>query len=135
MISGSEKMCVQALTSCAKSLLRDKKDVTELSNNAKAQTENENSAIKMLPGFIVRAKVRCGRSNCRCSRGIRHIAYYHVTYNAGIRIRKYVRREEVADLRVACEAHRELQRQLRAARAEYRQVLARARDLLKLSLQ
>lgn len=96
------------------------------------KTKNENSAIKMLPGFIARAKLRCGKSNCRCSRGNRHVGYYHVTYSSGVRLRRYVRRSEVSKLREACEMHRALQAQLRAGRAEYRRTLARARELLRM---
>src|SRR5688572_1083429 len=107
----------------------------EITRSKDRKTRNQDSAIKMLPGFITRVQVRCGKSNCRCNRGIRHTAYYHVTYNSGIRIRKYVRRDHVANVRAACEAHRELQRQLRVGRAEYRRILARARDLLKFSLR
>lgn len=96
-----------------------------------AKTENENSAIKMLPGFIARVRVRCGKPNCRCNRGARHLAYYHVTYSRGFRFRKYVRRDQVADTRAACKAYRDLQDQLRAGRAEYRRTLARMRELIR----
>jgi hypothetical protein len=86
----------------------------------------------MLRGFVTRVRVRCGKSNCRCSRGARHLAYYHVTYSSGIRVRKYVRRDQLAEVRAACEAHRDLQAQLRAGRAEYKQLLAQTRNLAKL---
>jgi|ERR1043165_171994 hypothetical protein len=101
----------------------------ESTANTDTKTKLENSAIKMLSGFVARVKIRCGKSNCRCSRGVRHVAYYHVTYSSGARLRRYVRRDEVSKLREACEAHRELQAQLRAGRAEYRRTLARAREL------
>src|SRR5688500_14210786 len=97
-----------------------------------AKTENENSAIKMLPGFIASVRIRCGKANCRCSRGARHLAYYHVTYSKGFRFRKYVRRDQLAEVLAACEAHRDLQAQLRAGRAEYKQLLAQTRNLAKL---
>ena len=87
----------------------------------------------MLRGFITRALVRCGKSNCRCARGDRHIAHYYVTYRNGARLRRYVRRDEVADVRKACQAHRDLQAQLRAGRAEYKELLAHARKLLNYS--
>ena len=96
------------------------------------ETQTHNSAIKMLPGFIASVRIRCGKSNCRCSRGARHLAYYHVTYSRGVRFRKYVRRAQLADVLAACEAHRELQAELRAGRAEYKRTLARMRELIKL---
>jgi hypothetical protein len=97
-----------------------------------AKIKTENSAIKMLPGFVARVKIRCGKVNCRCSRGVRHLGYYHVTYSSGVRSRRYVRRDEVSKLREACETHRALQAQLRAGRAEYRRTLARARELVRM---
>jgi len=97
-----------------------------------AKTKSGNSAIKTLPGFVAKVRVRCGRANCRCARGDHHIAHYHVTYNCGVRFRKYVRREQVAVVREACEAHRELQIQLRAGRNRYKEMLAQTRKLVKL---
>jgi hypothetical protein len=96
------------------------------------KTENQNSAIKMLPGFIATVHIRCGKPNCRCTRGDRHVAHYHVTYESCARFRKYVRRDQLAEVRAACEAHRDLQAQLRAGRAEYKQLLAQTRNLAKL---
>ena len=96
------------------------------------ENKSENLAIKMLPGYVATVRVRCGKSNCRCARGDRHVAHYHVTYNSGLRFRRYVRRDEVANVRKACQAHRDLQSQLRAGRAEYKQSLAETRNLAKL---
>jgi hypothetical protein len=86
----------------------------------------------MLPGCIASVRVRCGKSNCRCARGDRHIAHYHVTYCDGARSRKYVRRDQLAEVLAACQAHRILQAQLRAGRAEYKESLAQTRKLAKL---
>jgi hypothetical protein len=96
------------------------------------KNKTQNSAIKMLPGFLATVRVRCGKLNCHCSRGARHMAYYHVTYCDGARVRKYVRRDRVQDVRNACQAYRNLQDQLRAGRAEYKQLLAETRNLAKL---
>lgn len=92
--------------------------------------KSENPAIKMLPGSVAKVRVRCGKPNCRCSRGARHLAYYHVTYSRGFRFRKYVRRDQLAEVLAACEAHRQLQAQLRAGRAEYKRTLARMREVI-----
>jgi hypothetical protein len=96
------------------------------------KTQNENSAIKILPGFIARVRVRCGKANCRCTSGARHTAFYRVTYSRGVRVREYVRRNEVDGVRTACETHRVLQAQLRAGRARYKELLAQTRRLIKL---
>lgn len=97
-----------------------------------AKIKNENSAIKILPGFIATVRIRCSKAHCRCARGDRHVAYYHVTCCDGVRFRKYVRRGELEQMREACQAHRDLQAQLRAGRAEYRRTLARMRELMRL---
>ena len=96
------------------------------------ENKTQNSASKMLPGFVATVRVRCSKANCRCTRGDRHVAHYHVTYCDGVRVRKYVRRGELEQMREACQAHRDLQAQLRAGRAEYKESLAHARKLVKL---
>jgi hypothetical protein len=95
-------------------------------------TKTQNPAIKTLPGFVAKVRIRCGKSNCRCALGDRHVVHYHVTYDRGFRSRKYVRRDEVSYLLAACEAHRQLQAQLRAGRARYKELLAQTRRLAKL---
>jgi len=100
--------------------------------HTRAEIKTPNSTIKILPGFIARVRVRCGKSNCRCTRGERHVAHYHVTHNAGLRFRQYVRRDRVAEMRDACQAHRALQAQLRAGRAEYKRNLERAREFVRM---
>jgi hypothetical protein len=94
--------------------------------------KNENPAIKMLAGHVASVRVRCGKSNCHCARTGRHIAHYLVIYRDGLRFRRYVRRDEVASVRDACQAHRDLQAQLRAGRAQYKESLAQTRNLAKL---
>ena len=101
-------------------------------NNERAKIKNENSAIKMLPGFVASVQIRCGKKNCRCARGDRHVAFYHVTYHRGVRSRKYVRRDQLAEVLAACESHRELQAELRAGRGRYKELLAQTRKLAKL---
>jgi hypothetical protein len=101
--------------------------------NERRQNKIENPAIKILPGFIAQVRVRCGKTNCRCTFGARHTAYYRVTYSQGLRVREYVRRNEVGEVRAACQAHRALQAQLRTGRAEYRRILAHARELVRMA--
>lgn len=105
--------------------LRPKRGGSLLSND---NIKNQIPAIKIHSGFIARVHIRCGKSNCRCTGGKRHLAHYHVTYSGGVRFRRYIRREFVAEARDACQAHRTLQAQLRAGRAEYKHTLARVRE-------
>src|SRR5688572_12826738 len=93
--------------------------------------KTQNPAIKMFPGFVAMVRIRCGRANCRCARGARHIAHYHVSYNGGRRFRRYVRRADVVATRSACQFYKDVQIQLRAGRSEYKQNLAKLRELLK----
>lgn len=95
------------------------------------KTKTINSAIKMLPGFISRVRVRCGKKSCRCSDGERHSAYYHVTYRNGRRFRKYVRRADVTEYCDACSSYKALRAQSRTGRAEYKLMLSLARHLGK----
>jgi hypothetical protein len=93
-------------------------------------TKNQKATIKMLPGHVARVRVRCGKPNCRCAHGARHVAHYHVWRSDGVRFRRYVRRSEVETTRAACAAHRELQTELRIGRGQYRMILALAREVL-----
>lgn len=96
------------------------------------ENKSRNPTIKILPGHIAAVRIRCGKPNCRCTRGHKHVAHYLVSYHSGARFRRYVRRDQLAEVLAACEAHRELQSQLRAGRAEYKELLAQTRNLAKL---
>jgi hypothetical protein len=88
----------------------------------------------LLNGHIQKRRVKCGKSNCKCVRGEKHIAFYHVWDTDGRRYQKYIRRSEVEKIRAACKNYRELQAQIRAGRAEHKRLLARARMLFRISL-
>ncbi len=92
------------------------------------KTNNQVSATKMMPGHVERRGVRCGKANCRCADGKRHTAHYHVWIDAGVRHRRYVRRADVRGVSRACQAHRKLQAELRAGRAQWRGLVARLRE-------
>jgi len=83
----------------------------------------------LLNGHIQKRRVRCGKFNCKCAKGELHTAFYHVWHEGGRRFQRYVRRSQVENIRNACNLHRELQTKLRAGRAEYKQILFRAREL------
>jgi intergrase/recombinase len=99
------------------------------------ETINQKQAPKILSGHVAVKRIRCGKSNCRCARGAKHIAYYHVTYAEGGRQRQYIRRGEVEQVRAACEVNRVLQIELRHGRAEYKQTMSRARELFRMLSQ
>lgn len=95
------------------------------------KTKTANPATKILSGFVERRRVRCGKSNCKCAKGEHHTAFYHVWHTGGHRFRRYIRLGEINAVRDACEAHRQLQAILRAGRIEYKQMIARLRDILE----
>jgi len=102
---------------------------------ASAQRENKNQSLqpKMLDGYVRAERVRCGKENCKCSRGELHgVYFYRYTWDAGRRRKSYVKRSDVEQIRAACAEYRKVQRQLRAGRAEYQRTLAQARALLRM---
>ena len=106
-----------------------------------SKTKNVNPATKMdanssrlMCGFIQQRRVRCGKANCKCAHGETHTAFYHVWYADGERYQKYVRRADVDELLAACLNYRNLQIQIRAGRAERKQLFARVRALLRLGI-
>lgn len=46
------------------------------------------------------------------------MAFYHVTYDCGVRSRRYIRKAEVEQVRSACQAHKEQQAELARGRRE-----------------
>lgn len=102
---------------------------------ARARRENKNQSLqpKMLDGYVRAERVRCGKVNCKCSRGELHgVYFYHYTWDAGRRRKSYVKRSEVEQVRAACAEYRKMQRQSRVGRAEYQRNLAHARALLRM---
>ena len=90
------------------------------------KTKRSNPVIKITdlqPGRVQRRRVRCGKPNCKCVRGELHTAYYHAWDTDGVRYRRYLRRADVEQMMAACEAHKELQAQLREGRARYRTIM------------
>jgi hypothetical protein len=69
----------------------------------------KNKTSKVLPkiGAVCEQLIRCGKPNCRCSRGELHGPYFYLFYREGKRLRKiYVKRKYVEMLREAREVKR-----------------------------
>jgi hypothetical protein len=76
--------------------------------------------------------VRCGKSNCKCSKGELHGPYfYHRTWSGETHQRRYIKLADVLEMAQACENYRQLQASLRVGREEYKQMMAQMRDLLR----
>lgn len=116
---------------------RPKKDVMGERGARVTKTKNQKlppkKAPEMLAGYVEARMVKCGKAGCKCERGELHGPYfYHFTWIGGRRFKSYVRRADVAERRAACEAYRQLQRELLAGRREWQRTLNRARELFKM---
>jgi hypothetical protein len=85
----------------------------------------------LLNGHIQKRRVKCGKSNCKCTGGELHTAFYHIWHCDGRRYQKYVRKSQVENIRQRCEQYRQFQIKIRAGRIEYKQLFARARELFR----
>ena len=64
--------------------------------------------IQPLPGAVCPQMIRCGRENCRCSRGELHGPFhYRFYYSAGKPRKKYVRKQDLLAVRKACSIYKE----------------------------
>ena len=87
---------------------------------------------KMLPGAVCKQWVRCGRSNCRCSREKLHGPYYYRFWREGGRLRKqYVKRSDVEKVRASCQALRQYRRDLKVQLEEWRGLVNLIREIEK----
>jgi hypothetical protein len=95
------------------------------------QTKNRETLPKTpLPGVVLSQWVRCGRPNCHCTHGQPHGPYYYRFWREGGRLRKaYVRPAELEQVRTQCEARRQEHRDLCAAWATWRELLAAVQDV------
>jgi hypothetical protein len=81
------------------------------------KTKNEKLLPKMLPGTVCAQMVRCGKPSCRCARGELHGPYfYRFVWQGGKQRKIYVKQQEAAQVRQACEMRRE---NARAERSEF----------------
>lgn len=67
-------------------------------------------------GAVCAQMVRCGKPNCKCTRGELHGPYfYHFARPRGPLVKRYVKTREVDDIRAACNARRQEGRRRRLA--------------------
>jgi hypothetical protein len=100
------------------------------------KNKTENSLPKMLPGSVHKQYVRCGKLTCKCARGELHGAYYYHFVRVGRRLTKrYLKAQEVEQMRVACSAWRAGRKARRAQSCEtwqlIREMKARLHDVVK----
>jgi len=85
----------------------------------------------VLNGAVCASKVRCGKPNCKCARGILHGPYYHrYQWHDGRVIKEYIRRRDVEAVRAACNRYRALQKELIEGRTHYALLMSTLRKNL-----
>jgi hypothetical protein len=95
-----------------------------------AATKRLESLPNVLPGTVCRQWVRCGRPDCHCAHGQLHGPYHYRLWREGGRLRKqYVRPRDLARVVAACEARRQLRRDVEAGWEEFRGMLDTVRQL------
>jgi hypothetical protein len=91
--------------------------------------ENPKTLPKTLPGVVCAQRVRCGKLGCRCADGQGHLAFYRFWREDG-RLRKcYVRRDDLAAVRAACDARRQERRELVEAWQHWRKLVGTVREV------
>ena len=77
-----------------------------------------------LKGEVCTQYIRCNKPGCRCRTGSPHGPYYYRVWREGGRVRKaYVRSDDLAAVRAACETYKSLSRQLRDLRHQREQIV------------
>jgi hypothetical protein len=78
-----------------------------------------------LKGEVCTQYIRCNKAGCRCQTGAAHGPYYYRVWREGGRVHKeYVKSENAAAVRAACESYKALSQQLRDLRHQ-REKIAR----------
>ena len=96
------------------------------------ENKSEKPLPKMLPGAVCAQMVKCGKPNCKCTRGELHGPYFYRFYRCGNKLRKvYVRKSEAAALKAACDSYRSEQQQIRQIILETNQRWRELTTLLK----
>jgi hypothetical protein len=87
---------------------------------------------QMLNGAICAQYKKCGKGNCRCTRGELHGPYYYrFQWHNGRVIKEYVRLKDVNEQKAACARYRALQSKLLAGRQRYAQMITTLKSQLR----
>jgi hypothetical protein len=86
----------------------------------------------MLNGAVCAQYKRCGKANCKCSRGQLHGPYYYrFMWDYGRVVKEYVPLSQVEEVRAACARYRAVQDKLREGRQHFQTLLSRLRSTLR----
>jgi hypothetical protein len=93
-----------------------------------AHDNTQETLPKTLPGVVCVQWVRCGKPNCRCARGRRHLAYYRFWREGGRLCKRYVPHADLERVRAACAFRREALRLLIQSWERWRQLVCKVRE-------
>lgn len=78
------------------------------------RTKPKNPLPKTLPGALCAQMIRCGKRNCKCTRGHLHGPYYyHFARVNRVLVKRYVKARDVDQVRAACNVRRQEERRRR----------------------
>ena len=84
----------------------------------------------MLPGGVHRQMVRCGKRNCRCTRGELHGPYFYHFWKEGGRLHKrYIKLADLDRVRAECEARRQCQQEAKVFKEQWRALRDDVREI------
>jgi len=113
---------------------QSKKDVSSRAVSlTRKKPANSLPKIEPLPGAICAQLVRCGRANCRCSRGELHGPFHYRFYYAAGKLRKkYVRKQDLLAVIKACSIYKEQRvvwrTMIKDAQNQWRELRAQLKD-------
>jgi hypothetical protein len=97
---------------------------------ATTATKTKETLPKMLPGVVLEQWKCCGRPRCRCTRGQLHGPYFYRFWREGGRLHKaYVRPADLEQVRAACNARLQFQKQLSAGWEDWRKLRDQIREV------
>jgi hypothetical protein len=93
--------------------------------------------IEPLPGYLLAQEIKCGKPNCKCSRGFLHGPYFYRVWNVGgLRYKEYVRNSDLAAVMEGINEYRKQKAIARAtneaARSQWRKLREKLDQLLAL---
>jgi hypothetical protein len=96
------------------------------------KTKTENLLPQMMCGTVHQQFKKCGKSNCRCSKGELHGAYYYHFVRIGGKLKKrYLKAHQVKQIEQACLFRRSQQKEQRLNSINAWQQLREVRETLR----
>lgn len=106
-----------------------KKDTKPKRSSHEAANKIAKPLPKILRGYVCKQWKKCGKPNCKCTRGELHGPYYYrFGWHKGRQYKVYVRLADVEAVQLACDKHFLLQIQIRINRIRWQKIKAHVRE-------